>query len=67
MPRGLYGATSSSDRVTIKLAKGPVRNLSTGKELQTKPLPGFIFDIIKAGGAVPYYIERIRLQINHSA
>ncbi len=56
---GISTATSPGDRITIDLGKGLVRNLSTGKELHTSPLPKFVFDIIQAGGAVPYYKKRL--------
>ncbi len=56
---GISSTTSPGDRITIELGKGLVCNLSTDKELQTKPLPQFVFDIIQAGGAVPYYKERL--------
>lgn len=57
---GIGEAVAQGDRVAVDLAKGVVRNLATSKELKTAPLPNFVFAIIKAGGAVPYYRERIK-------
>lgn len=57
---GISNAVSPGDKITVELTKGLVHNLSTGKELKTNPLPEFVFNIIKAGGAVPYYKEKLR-------
>jgi len=50
--------TRAGDRLRIDLRGGKVTNLSTGKAYETPPFPGFIMDIIAAGGLVPYVRRR---------
>ncbi len=42
------------DRITVDLARGEVR-LPSGQTLKTLPLPEFVMEILKAGGAIPLY------------
>lgn len=45
---------SPGDELEVDLEKGLVRNLSTGKEIGIKPLPGVMMDILKEGGLTEY-------------
>ncbi|MGD2105093.1 MAG: 3-isopropylmalate dehydratase small subunit [Anaerolineae bacterium] len=50
--------TSAGDRLRIDLRAGTITNLGAERTYETHPLPGFIMDIIAAGGLVPSTIER---------
>jgi 3-isopropylmalate/(R)-2-methylmalate dehydratase small subunit len=47
---GAAGKISTGDDVEIDPEKGTVKNITKGREYQTRPLPGFAMDIVKAGG-----------------
>lgn len=49
------------DALSIDLDKGTVENITKGVCLQTKPLPGFMQEILKEGGIVNYYKKYGRL------
>jgi 3-isopropylmalate/(R)-2-methylmalate dehydratase small subunit len=42
------------DMVWVDADHGAIKNLTTGKSYQAKPLPAFIQEIIKAGGLMEY-------------
>lgn len=42
------------DKLEVDLAKGTVRDKTTGQVFTTPPLPGFIQDIARAGGLINY-------------
>jgi 3-isopropylmalate/(R)-2-methylmalate dehydratase small subunit len=46
------------DRVRVDILKGLVENLTTGQSIQAKPLPGFIMEILNAGGITEYILSR---------
>jgi 3-isopropylmalate/(R)-2-methylmalate dehydratase small subunit len=46
------------DRVRVDVMKGLVKNLTTGQTIQAKPLPGFIMEILNAGGITEYILSR---------
>lgn len=48
----------SGETLEIDLGGGLIRNLDRGMALSFKPLPGFLLDILKAGGLVPYRRRR---------
>lgn len=41
-------------QLSIDLSAGIVKNITTGEEYTSQPLPGFIQDIAKAGGLINY-------------
>jgi 3-isopropylmalate/(R)-2-methylmalate dehydratase small subunit len=43
------------DKLDIDLDKGVVKNLTKNKELKVKPLPPFMQELLKEGGAVNYF------------
>ena len=49
----------AKDEVEIDLDQGVIRNLTKGKEYSFPPQPPFIMEILKVGGAVPYYKKKI--------
>ena len=46
------------DRVRVNVRTGEIRNLTTGEEIRTKPLPDFIMAILEAGGINQYILSR---------
>ncbi len=57
---GIHDATDEQDELEIDLDRGLLRNLTKQKDYHFTPLPPFIMDILKAGGAVPYYKRKAR-------
>lgn len=52
---GISRHVRQGDRLEVDFQKGTVRNLRTRKAFQAKPVTGFLKDLQKAGGLVPYY------------
>lgn len=48
-----------SNRLTVNLAEGVIVNESKGEVYRTKPLPGFILEILKDGGLVAHLRRRV--------
>ena len=46
------------DEIEVDLKRGEVRNLRTRESFKIEPLPGFILDIINAGGLLNYLKHR---------
>ena len=44
--------------VQVDADQGTIKNLTSGKSYQAKPLPSFIQEIIKAGGLMEYVIKK---------
>jgi 3-isopropylmalate dehydratase small subunit len=51
------GAIRTGDRLTVDLSSGAVCNLSGGAAFTAAPIPGFMRELIAAGGLMPY-VER---------
>lgn len=49
---------SEGDELTVDLASGVIRNLTTGMEYQAQPLPPFMRELVDAGGLLPYLRSR---------
>lgn len=47
------------DTVEADLATGVIRNLTTGAEYQAEPLPEFMWELVAAGGLLPYLKARV--------
>lgn len=56
--KGFHDLTDEKDELEIDLDRGLIRNLTKQIDYNFSPLPSFIMDILKAGGAVPYYKRR---------
>lgn len=52
---------AESDLLDIDLDKGIVRNLSQNIDLEIKPLPKFMQELLKEGGVVKYFRNHARL------
>lgn len=46
------------DRVRVDVIRGSIENLTNAHTLQVKPLPGFIMEILNAGGINEYILSR---------
>lgn len=53
-----YGI-DAGDSVSIDLASGTIRNLTTGKEYRAQPFPPFMQDIMDAGGLIAYTRQKL--------
>lgn len=58
--KGVKAAVKQGDELEIDLAAGSIANLTTGKELRFVPLPGFLLEMLEAGGLYPYTRERLK-------
>jgi len=47
------------DTVEVDLEKGTIRNITTGKQFQSKPYPDFMSELVKAGGLIEYTKRRV--------
>ncbi len=56
---GISSITSEGDILTVNLETGEIKNLSNGKVLNAKPIPGFLMEILKAGGLVNYLKNKL--------
>jgi len=52
-----------NDTLDIDLSKGVVKNLSENMELEIKPLPEFMQEILKEGGIVNYFKKYKELKV----
>lgn len=47
------------DQVEVDLSTGKIKNLRSGKEFTAKPYPGFMGELIAAGGLIEHTRERL--------
>ncbi len=50
----IVDVTESGDEVRVDIAAGRVKNLTRDREATFEPLPGFLREILDAGGLVPH-------------
>jgi 3-isopropylmalate/(R)-2-methylmalate dehydratase small subunit len=60
--KGIHGLIAEKDEVEVDLDGGKIRNLTQGKEYRFPPIDAFIMELLKMGGAIPYYKSRIKRQ-----
>jgi 3-isopropylmalate/(R)-2-methylmalate dehydratase small subunit len=51
---GVDEIVESGDRLKVDIASGSVFNLTSGKSLTTSPPPGFLLEMLRAGGLIAY-------------
>src|SRR5215510_8565360 len=51
---GIHDFVEIHDRIRVDIANGTVANLTSGKTLQGSPAPGFLLDMLRAGGLIPF-------------
>ena len=56
-------ALDDGAQVTVNLETGTIRDVSTGQEYQTEPLPDFVRRIVAAGGIVALVRQQGRLEM----
>lgn len=49
---------SEGDELSVDLATGEIRDITTGKDYQAQPLPPFMQELVEAGGLLPYLKKR---------
>ena len=52
-------ATAMGDEVEVNMEASKIRNLTRGLEFCAEPLPGFVVEIARAGGLVPWVRRRV--------
>jgi 3-isopropylmalate/(R)-2-methylmalate dehydratase small subunit len=57
--KGVKDKIDEKDEIEVDLDKGVIKNLTKGKEYKFPPQPPFIMEMLKMGGAIPYYKNRI--------
>jgi len=57
---GVSTLVEDGDRVRINIETGAFENLTRHQTAQFKPLPGFLLDIIAAGGSDAHLVKRLR-------
>jgi len=58
--KGIKGKVDEKDEIEVDLDKGVIKNLTQGKEDTFPPQPPFLMEILKMGGAIPYYKKKTR-------
>jgi 3-isopropylmalate/(R)-2-methylmalate dehydratase small subunit len=53
-----WEALNDGDQLRIDYGQGVIDNLTTGLHLETEPLPGFLLDIVSAGGGLGFLREQ---------
>ena len=51
--------TKNGDTLEVDLGQGKIKNLTRGTEFQAKPYPGFMAELIAAGGLIEHTKKRI--------
>jgi 3-isopropylmalate/(R)-2-methylmalate dehydratase small subunit len=55
---------SDGDELTVDLATGEIKDLTTGKDYTAQPLPPFMQELVEAGGLLPYLKNRAAADLN---
>jgi 3-isopropylmalate/(R)-2-methylmalate dehydratase small subunit len=58
--RGIKKIVSQGDELEVDLVRATVKNLTTGEKLHFHPIPGFLLEMIKAGGLYPQLEKQIK-------
>lgn len=48
----VFDALGDGDRLTVDFATGRIEQLNSGRHWQVTPLPGFLLDVVRAGGGL---------------
>jgi 3-isopropylmalate/(R)-2-methylmalate dehydratase small subunit len=55
-----HAALADGDELDVDYAQGRIGEVRTGREHRVEPLPGFLLDIVRAGGGLAYMREQAR-------
>jgi len=58
--KGIKDKVDEKDEIEVDLDRGVIKNLTQGKEGTFPPQPPFLMEILKMGGAVPYYKKKVK-------
>jgi 3-isopropylmalate/(R)-2-methylmalate dehydratase small subunit len=51
---GIHDLVETGHRLRVEIQNGIVTNLTTGETLMAAPPPGFLLEMLRAGGLIPY-------------
>ncbi|MDI7259726.1 MAG: 3-isopropylmalate dehydratase small subunit [Thermodesulfobacteriota bacterium] len=57
--KGIKDKVDEKDEIEVDLDQGVIRDITKGKDYRFPSIHPFIMEILKVGGAVPYYKNRI--------
>ena len=57
--KGISEKVKTGDELEVNLTKGEIRNMTTGVQLQSTPLPRIALDILEIGGYIAYTKKRL--------
>ena len=57
---GVSSIFNEGDEIELNINLGLVKNLTTGKNIQGRPYPRQLLEILRAGGMMPSLVERVR-------
>ncbi len=52
--------TQPGDVIEVELVTGEIRNITRGKTFQARPFPGFVIELIQAGGLLEHTKKRLQ-------
>ncbi len=55
---GITGIVKEGDILSVDIARGRVENIASGRNLEFKPLPNFLMEIIEEGGIIEVLKKR---------
>ncbi|MFC1861991.1 3-isopropylmalate dehydratase [Chloroflexota bacterium] len=58
--KGVKEKVNQGDELEVDLVEATIRNLTTGEELRFPPIPGFLLEMLEAGGLYPQLEKRIK-------
>ena len=58
--KGIKGKVKQGDDLDVDLAKGIVKNMTTGEELCFPPIPDFLLEMLEEGGLYPQLRKQIK-------
>jgi len=57
--KGLLHKVKEGDLLEVDFKSGTIKNISTGEEIKTQPLPDFIIEILNKGGLLNFAKEKL--------
>lgn len=57
--KGISKEISEGDELEVDLERGIIRDLTKNKEWRVDPIQGIVSEILKEGGAIPYYRKKL--------
>ncbi len=60
--KDLTDEADEGDEIEIDMDSGQIINLTKGKKYETKPIPSFMQDLIKAGGLIEWTKKRLTME-----